>query len=127
MAIGVILEDNEFVGSEMMLKAAATFSCLLFLPACDKPLDQRTLDEAFRENSSRATVAVDALKGFRESFNSGKCNPIYVEAADVFRLLESQDDWLTTCEQARARLGYWMGLDVRTTEASRDHFGNSVR
>jgi len=99
-----------------MLKATATFSCLLFLARCNKLADQRSLTEAFRENSRYVSVAVDAVKRLRDSFNSGKCNLIYVEASDVFRQLESRDDWLTTCEQTRASLGSWVSFNIRTPD-----------
>jgi hypothetical protein len=103
-------------GERVMLRAAATFSCLLFLTTCNKLADQRTLAEAFRENSKYVSVAVDAVKRLRDSFNAGKCNLIYVEASEVFRQLESRDDWLTTCEQTRASLGSWVSLNIRTPD-----------
>jgi hypothetical protein len=45
-----------------------------------------------------------------------KCNLIYVEASDVFRQLESRDDWLTICEHTRASLGYWVTFNLRTLD-----------
>jgi hypothetical protein len=98
-----------------MLKSAATVCCLLSLTACNNLTGQRA---ALQANTKYGNMAKDALEHLRESFNSGNCDLIYMEASDVFRKLESRDDWLRTCAQLRKRLGSWGSFSVGSTDVT---------
>lgn len=92
--------------SDLRRMAAAAF--LLGL-GCGFSPEQRVipLDQAKRD------MAIERSEGLRAMLNRGACGQIYSEASSQFRS-RSRDDWISECEQIRAKLGKWESLKVAT-------------
>ena len=59
------------------------------------------------------TSAVHEARKFREAFNQGACEAVYLEAAGSFRR-QSKQDWMKQCAELHQRLGLWRGSDIRS-------------
>ena len=110
-----------------VLRSTAIVGCLL-LAACSNPEQGRSDEDpvlaALQANPAYASMARNAVQRLRESFNSGNCDLIYIEASEVFRELESRVEWLRTCEQLRTKLGLWESFAVESTDAWQSTLGH---
>jgi len=88
--------------------STAAFCCLFSLAGCRV---QPGLDRGTRER------ATDAVNYFRALLNAGNCDAIYSEASDEFHGLESREEWIRVCEDARASLGLWTGFALQKVDA----------
>jgi hypothetical protein len=69
------------------------------------------VDRAAWENAS------SAVNRFRGLLNAGNCDGIYAEASDEFHGLESREEWIRVCEDARSTLGVWTGFALQKVDA----------
>ena len=79
-----------------MLKSALIVCCLLSLAMCNRVAERRhprddTASVLTPANPRNLNMAADAVKHLRESFNTGKCDLIYIEASEEFHGLESRE------------------------------------
>jgi len=82
--------------------------CLAALTACNR-LPEQPLAESGYTGTLRG-----AMQHLRDSFNSGECGLIHLEASEEFRQLASSQEWNQTCEALRAGLGSWTAFTFRS-------------
>ena len=77
-----------------------------WLVACNGSARQRTL---LLESAGkpREALALEGVSRLRDAFNLGACQSIFDEADLTFRLLQSQQAWLSDCERLHNELGSW--------------------
>jgi hypothetical protein len=111
-----------------MTRARRAIAGCMLLAACSNPEHRRSGEDpvlgALQANPAYASLATNAVQHLRESFNSGNCDLIYIEAAEVFRELESRVEWRKTCEQLRTKLGLWESFAVESTDAWQSTVGH---
>jgi hypothetical protein len=92
--------------------AVAIWCISAFFTGCGSATRQRAsiFDSA---GNSREALALTGVNRLREAYNRGDCKSIFDEADLVFQLRESQQAWLTECEEMRRKLGYWPGFPAR--------------
>jgi len=78
----------------------------LLLAACGAQRPDYAVEGARRE------LAVKAANNFVAALNQGACQAIYDGASEVFRQLESVEEWVRECAQMRSRLGSWRGTSI---------------
>jgi len=80
---------------------------VLWLTGCRATRPDSAVEGARRE------LALEAANNFVAALNQGACQSIYDNASEVFRQLESAEEWVRECGQMRARLGSWRGTSIR--------------
>jgi hypothetical protein len=86
-------------------------SLALLLAGCRAARPDYAVDGARRE------LAIAAAHSFGEALNRGACQSIYDDASEVFRGLESAEEWTRECLQMRKQLGSWKGMSIRQVTA----------
>jgi hypothetical protein len=90
----------------MVLRVAGLFAAFLLIPACHRRSAPRDLSEDMPADAGQQARALAAVEGFRASFNSNACQPIYDAASPDFRS-QNSEDWVRDCQRLRQQLGGW--------------------
>ena len=88
-------------------RAVATLLLGLLLAGCHGQRPDYAVEGARRE------LALEAAQSFVEALNQGACQSIYDDASEVFRGLESAEEWMRECRRMRKQLGPWRGTSIR--------------
>jgi hypothetical protein len=87
----------------------------LFMAACHS--QDRTAKDALGTpvDERQRTLAVDAVDGLRDAFNSGSCQSIYDLAAAHFRT-QSLEEWISQCRELNENLGSWQTFSASSAQ-----------